>query len=157
MCGNARSSRLERYSGQTIHEMAWACGSNGPDTISSPNPLRLCKRPDTKKDGSRQTSHLTCEVSAYWLTETRHENLGDTAQDKAEWNDLCSLWSRDAPEFIVDDSQKYPICSKCVRNLGTHITTTHAVSTEMFKCPIDGCGEMFKTKNARTRHLKKEH
>ena len=34
-----------------------------------------------------------------------------TAQDKAEWNDLCSQWSRDAPEFIVDDPQKCPICS----------------------------------------------
>ena len=79
------------------------------------------------------------------------------AQDKEEWNDFCSQSSRDAPEFIVDDSQKYPICSKCVRNLGTHITTTHAVSKEMFKCPIDGCDEVFKTKNARTRHLKKEH
>ena len=30
----------------------------------------------TKKDGSTQKSRLTCEVSAYGLTETRHENLG---------------------------------------------------------------------------------
>ena len=80
-----------------------------------------------------------------------------TAQDKADWNDLCSQWSRDAPEFIVDDSQKCPICSKCFRNLGTHITTTHPVSTETFKCPLDGCGKVFKTKNARTRHIQKEH
>ena len=58
------------YSRQTIHEMAWACDSNGPDTISSPKPLRLCKRPDTKKDGSTQKSRLTCEVNAYGLTDT---------------------------------------------------------------------------------------
>ena len=80
-----------------------------------------------------------------------------TTQDKAEWNDLCSQWNRDTPEFIVDDPRKCPICSKCYRNLGTRITRTHAVSTEMFKCPIDGCGEVFKTKNARTIHLKNEH
>ena len=80
-----------------------------------------------------------------------------TAQDKAEWNDLCSQWSRDAPELIVDDPQKCPICSKCFRNLGTHITTTHPVNTEMFKCPIDGCDEVFKTKDARTRDPQKEH
>ena len=80
-----------------------------------------------------------------------------TAQDRAEWNDLCSQWSRDAPEFIVDDSQKCPICSKCFHILGTHLTTTHAVVKERFKCPMYGCDEVFKTKNARTRHLKKEH
>ena len=80
-----------------------------------------------------------------------------TAQDKAEWNDLCSQWSRDAPEFIVDDSQKYPICSKCVRNLGTHITTTHAVSKEMFKCPIDGCDQVFKTNTVHTRYFTVGH
>ena len=64
-----------------------------------------------------------------------------TAQDKADWNDLCLQWSRDAPEFIVDDPQKCPICSKCYRNLRTHITTKHAVNKEMFKRQIDGCGE----------------
>ena len=65
MRGDARSSRLERYSGQAIHEMAWARGSNGPDTISPPNPLRLCKRPDTKKEGSTQKSRgLTRKGSA---------------------------------------------------------------------------------------------
>ena len=80
-----------------------------------------------------------------------------TAQDKAEWNDLYSQKSGEAPEFIVDDQQKCPICSKCFLKLGTHINTTHAVSKEMFKCPIDGCDEVFKTKDARTRDLKKEH
>ena len=34
---------------------------------------------------------------------------GHTVQDKAEWNDLCSQSSRDAPEFIVDGPpQKVP-------------------------------------------------
>ena len=76
-----------------------------------------------------------------------------TAQDKADCNDLCSQWSRDAPEFIVNDPQKCTICSKCFSYLGAHITTKHAVSNEMFKCHIDGCNEVFKTKNARMRHL----
>ena len=80
-----------------------------------------------------------------------------TAQDKAEWNDLCSQWNRDSPEFIVDDPQKCPICSKCYRNLRTHITTKHAVNKEMFKRQIDGCGEMLKTKNARTRPKKNNY
>ena len=80
-----------------------------------------------------------------------------TAKDKAGVGRLVFTVESDDPEFIVDDPQKCPICSKCFRNLGTHITTTHAVSKEMFKCPIDGCDEVFKTKNARTRHLKKEH
>jgi hypothetical protein len=157
MRGDARSSRLEGYSGQTIHEMAWACGSNGPDTISSPNPLRLCKRPDTKRAGRRRNlvSHARSVLTG--LPKLDMRIWAHTTQDKAEWNDLCSQWNRDTPEFIVDDPRKCPICSKCYRNLGTRITRTHAVSTEVFKCPIDGCGEVFKTKNARTIHLKNEH
>ena len=78
-----------------------------------------------------------------------------TAQDKAKWNDLCTQWSRDAPKFTVVDPQKCPICEKCFKNVGIHITTTHAVSKEDFKCPH--CEEVFKTKNARTRHLELKH
>ena len=80
-----------------------------------------------------------------------------TAQDKAEWNDLCSQWSSDAPKFIIDDPQKCPICSKSFIKLKTHITTAHAVSKDVFKCPVDGCDQVFKTKNARTRHIANEH
>ena len=120
--------------------------------------LRPCKGPDTKKRTGRRrnlVSHARSVLTG--LPELDMRIWAHTAQDKADCNDLCSQWSRDAPEFIVDDPQKCPICSKCFRNLGTHITTTHPVSTETFKCPLDGCGKVFKTKNARTRHIKKEH
>ena len=73
-----------------------------------------------------------------------------TAQDKAEWNDLCSQWSRDAPEFIMVDPKECPMYSKSSQNVGTHITTAHPVSKENFICIVDGCDQEFKTKNART-------
>ena len=79
-----------------------------------------------------------------------------TAQDKAAWNNLCKTWSRNAPKFEIDDPHKCPICGKSVAgNLGKHISTMHAVSSEKFQCTK--CGETFKTKNARTRHLEKIH
>ena len=49
------------------------------------------------------------------------------------------------------------MCSKSFRNLGTHITSAHPVSKENLICIVDGCDQEFKTKNARTRHLQKEH
>ena len=108
-----------------------------------------------KKMGARKSlvSHAKTVLSG--LPELDMRIWAHTAQDKAKWNDLCTQWSRDAPKFIVVDPQKCPICEKCFKNVGIHITTTHAVSKEDFKCPH--CEEVFKTKNARTRHLELKH
>ena len=110
-----------------------------------------------KRTGRRRNlvSHARSALTA--LPKLDMRICAHTAQDKADWNDLCLQWSRDAPEFIVDAPQKCPICGKCFYNLGTHITTTRAVSKQMFKCPIDGYDQLFTTKNARTRHLANEH
>ena len=129
----------------------------GPTRLARKNLFGFVKGRVQKRTGRRRNlvSHARSLLTGLPKREMRI--WAHTAQDKAEWNDLCSQWNRDSPEFIVDDPQKCPICSTCCRNLGTHIITTHTVSNEMFKCPIDGCDQVFKTKNARTRHLKNEH
>ena len=44
---------------QTILKVAWTCRSNGSNMTSSPNPVRFCRKPSAKKDGSTQKSHCT--------------------------------------------------------------------------------------------------
>ena len=60
-----------------------------------------------------------------------------TAQDKTPGNSLCTQWYRDAPEHKVADPHKCPICGICFAQLETHLTTTHAVTEENFKCTVD--------------------
>ena len=75
----------------------------------------------------------------------------------AAWISLCTQWSRDATENEVEDPHKCPICGKCVAHPGTHFTMTHAATKENFKCTVDGCERVLKTKNARTGHLENDH
>ena len=110
-----------------------------------------------KRTGRRRNLVAQANYALKGLPELDMRIWAHTAQDKAKWNDLCSQWSSNAPEFIINDPRKCPVCDKSFQNLRTHITTAHAISKENFSCTVAGCNEMFKTKNARTRHLADKH
>ena len=110
------------------------------------------------RTGRRRNLVSHAKTALQGLPELDNRIWAHTAQDSTAWNNLGKTWSRNAPEFIVDDPHKCPICAKrFTNNLGKHISTKHAVSNEKFQCPVEGCSETFNTKNARTRHLKKRH
>ena len=110
------------------------------------------------RTGRRRNLVSHAKTALQGLPELDNRIWAHTAQDNTAWNNLCKTWSRNAPEFIVDDPHRCPICAKCLtKNLGNHISTNHAVSNEKFQCPVEGCSETFNTKNARTRHLQKKH
>ena len=110
------------------------------------------------KTGRRRNLVSHAKTTLRGLPELDMRIWAHTAQDKTAWNNLCTTWSCDAPEFQIDDPHKCPICGKrFTKNLGKHISTKHAVSNEKFQCTFPGCSETFKTKNARTRHLASMH
>ena len=110
------------------------------------------------KTGRRRNLISHAKATLRGLPELDMRIWAHTAQDKSGWNNLCTTWSNDAPEFIIDDPQKCPICGQqVIKNLGKHISTKHAVSNAKFQCTVSGCSETFNTKNARTRHLAKKH
>ena len=110
------------------------------------------------KTGRRRNLISHAKATLRGLPELDMRIWAHTAQDKSAWNNLCTTWSNDAPEFIIDDPQKCPICGQqVIKNLGKHISTKHAVSNAKFQCTVPGCSETFNTKNARTRHLAKKH
>ena len=83
-------------------------GRMAPTRLARQTLFGFVKGRTQKRTGRRRNvvSHARSLLSG--LPKLNMRIWAHTAQDKAEWNDLCSQWNRDSPEFIVDDPQKCP-------------------------------------------------
>ena len=69
------------------------------------------------KTGRRLNLASHAKTALKGLPELDSRIWAHTAQDKTGWNNLCTAWSRDAPEFKIENMHECPICKTCFTNL----------------------------------------